>query len=287
MENCVKELFFIFLGGLPVNQPKIKTRKGFTLAEVLIVIGIIGVVAQATLPTLVRDFQKKMYVTAFKETYCIVSEGLRQLMAIDGVSLLADTSFYQDSVAGTNDIEIAHLEKVFKKIESMSYEAQVASGVTTGTFHGDDCAKWTKSGFYMYYYLNDPNTCYGVRQNNYKLANGSILNLTLLSASSGALYAPHPNFSGPVTQVVGQVVMDVNGLKPPNTYGRDVFRFDIGQDGALNAVGSYAYAHFYAQYYGVAEDTYRTADSKCSPTTASSGAYCTAKVIESGWEMNY
>ena len=42
-----------------------KNKKGFTLAEVLITLGIIGVVAAMTLPTLIAKHQEKEWVTAF------------------------------------------------------------------------------------------------------------------------------------------------------------------------------------------------------------------------------
>ena len=42
-------------------------KKGFTLAEVLITLGIIGVVAAMTLPALVNKTQNQELVTAFKK----------------------------------------------------------------------------------------------------------------------------------------------------------------------------------------------------------------------------
>ena len=42
-------------------------RSAFTLAEVLITLGIIGVVAAMTLPTLIQQHQKQVYVTGLKK----------------------------------------------------------------------------------------------------------------------------------------------------------------------------------------------------------------------------
>lgn len=42
-------------------------KKAFTLAEVLITLGIIGVVAAMTLPTLVGEYQKKQTATQLKK----------------------------------------------------------------------------------------------------------------------------------------------------------------------------------------------------------------------------
>lgn len=46
----------------------------FTLAEVLIVLGIIGVVAEMTIPTLMHNFQDQVYKTAYKKAYTIASQ---------------------------------------------------------------------------------------------------------------------------------------------------------------------------------------------------------------------
>ena len=42
---------------------KFKSKKAFTLAEVLITLGIIGVVVAMTIPTLINNYQKKLAVT--------------------------------------------------------------------------------------------------------------------------------------------------------------------------------------------------------------------------------
>ena len=51
--------------------------KGFTLAEVLITLGIIGVVAAVTMPTLITNFQKHETVNRLKETYSILYQAVR------------------------------------------------------------------------------------------------------------------------------------------------------------------------------------------------------------------
>lgn len=43
-------------------------RFGFTLAEVLITLGVIGIVAAMTLPALVHNYQEQEYVTRLKKS---------------------------------------------------------------------------------------------------------------------------------------------------------------------------------------------------------------------------
>ncbi len=52
-------------------------KKGFTLAEVLITLGIIGVVAALTLPSLVAKYKEKQYVTALKKAVSILDNAYR------------------------------------------------------------------------------------------------------------------------------------------------------------------------------------------------------------------
>ncbi len=42
-------------------------KKGFTLAEILITLGIIGIVAAMTIPTLISNYKKKEYSTKIKK----------------------------------------------------------------------------------------------------------------------------------------------------------------------------------------------------------------------------
>ena len=50
----------------------LKKKAAFTLAEVLITLGIIGVVAAITIPSLVNDYREKQTVTRFKWIYSIL-----------------------------------------------------------------------------------------------------------------------------------------------------------------------------------------------------------------------
>ena len=47
-------------------------KRGFTLAEVLITLGIIGVVAAITIPNLMTHFQQEQTVTKLKKAYSVI-----------------------------------------------------------------------------------------------------------------------------------------------------------------------------------------------------------------------
>ena len=61
-------------------------RFGFTLAEVLITLGIIGVVAAMTMPTLMNSTNGAQYKAAYKKALSAISQGVTLNVALDGGS---------------------------------------------------------------------------------------------------------------------------------------------------------------------------------------------------------
>ena len=68
---------------------------GFTLAEVLITLGIIGVVAAMTMPTLINSTQGAQYKTAFKKALTVLSQAVVMNIALNDYDL-------SQTVGGTN-----------------------------------------------------------------------------------------------------------------------------------------------------------------------------------------
>ena len=60
-------------------------KKGFTLAEVLITLGIIGIVAAMTLPSLINNYKKRETVEKLKTTYSLISNAMERAKADYGL----------------------------------------------------------------------------------------------------------------------------------------------------------------------------------------------------------
>jgi len=58
-------------------------KAAFTLAEVLITLGIIGVVAAMTLPALIQNYQKGVVLNRLKQTYAQVQTAIDTVAARD------------------------------------------------------------------------------------------------------------------------------------------------------------------------------------------------------------
>ena len=52
-------------------------RAGFTLAEVLITLGVIGIVAALTMPALIANYQKKVLETRIKKFYSVLNQAAK------------------------------------------------------------------------------------------------------------------------------------------------------------------------------------------------------------------
>jgi len=69
-------------------------RHSFTLAEVLITLGIIGVVAAYTIPILMQNIQDQQFKEAAKEAYSKASQAIQQMKNDNGGSLSTYTNSY-------------------------------------------------------------------------------------------------------------------------------------------------------------------------------------------------
>jgi prepilin-type N-terminal cleavage/methylation domain-containing protein len=261
-------------------------KAAFTLAEVLITLGIIGVVAAITLPTLIQNYQKKTYVEGLKSGISILSQGFRKVLADEGVDDLSNTEMWKNcQLSYYNGYSITKtcetiLSKYFKVAKFQSISDLHAIGDTNAQYYYTindvvECKNLvTKSN--KRYYLNDKTKCYGPSHITIMLANGMRVDLNIVS---GGFY-------------VGNINLDINGGKGPNTWGRDAFDLCILPNG--NVIGKYdgQYAKAEAEYSGYSVDDYierykKFVEADCSSTTTSMGNLCSGRIINDGWKMNY
>jgi prepilin-type N-terminal cleavage/methylation domain-containing protein len=262
-----------------------KTRflSAFTLAEVLITLGIIGVVAAITIPTLVQNYQKKTYVEGLKVGMSIFEQGFKKAMADDGVTDLRDTELFRICNSGTTtDYSWAKncqpmLKKYFIYIKFEDVAAMQAQGDTTNIITDTAKCKQLVGKTNKWWYLNDKTKCRGWRNMAVTLANGMRADFAL----------SYNNWR------CGQITaLDVNGSKGPNTWGRDTFQIDILCSGILSPRFSRLDLKFQAEgtntdYDSLLQTNHWEYVDVCSKTTTEDGSRCAARIIESGWKMDY
>lgn len=72
----------------------------FTLAEVLVTLGIIGVVSAMTIPTLMRNHQKQVYVVQLKKAYSVLAQGLQYAIDKDNAVSLSESKAFDNGAKG-------------------------------------------------------------------------------------------------------------------------------------------------------------------------------------------
>ena len=111
-------------------------KNGFTLAEVLITLAIIGVVATLTLPSLMSNTQEQQAVTAFRKAMNTLNEAAQMNAAVDGFD-------YGDINAGTTpgadaavyDDNGVLAQSVWAMMSSKAQVDVTKSGAVGGSIH--------------------------------------------------------------------------------------------------------------------------------------------------------
>lgn len=76
--------FTLAEGATHVGTWKVSRQVAFTLAEVLITLGVIGVVAAITMPTLIKNYQKQQMVNQLKKVYSVFGQVIARSEADNG-----------------------------------------------------------------------------------------------------------------------------------------------------------------------------------------------------------
>ena len=73
-----------FKRGIISIYPKVLSKafhkSAFTMAEVLITLGIIGIVAAMTIPGLIKNYQERQFKTAYKKVYSEISQAFQEAL---------------------------------------------------------------------------------------------------------------------------------------------------------------------------------------------------------------
>jgi len=236
------------IGDVGISKRNSTGANAFTLAEVLLTLAIIGVVAALTIPAVVTKVAKDQYVTGLKKAYNTLKAVEREARQEYG-----DMENWIWSVGGRGSDPTADFEKYFlphfdvlKNCGATTEEGCFAEGITRldGSTYGD---------------LSDPSF--------YKIV-----------TSDGMSWAYEKLSSTTPLYTRGWFYIDVNGLKGPNILGRDIFLFDVFPSNlGIKPVGSY-------DSNGITPTTTSTVDSGCN--TSFGGMFCAVKVLSEG-AMNY
>ena len=194
---------------------KVKLNFGFTLAEVLITLGIIGVVAAMTLPSLIQDKQNRELQTGLKKAYSTISQALMLYQAENGEPLKPS----QLKIYELKPI----LMKYIKNVKDCGYGAL--------PFVAKACIPANKN---FYKNFNGKNDIYINRFDDGQFIMNDSMFVMIENGDTEMLF----------------ISVDVNGVhKKPNYLGQDLFMFQIDNEGRFLPMGAKG-----TFYYSIRDD---------------------------------
>lgn len=228
-------------------------KKAFTLAEVLITLGIIGIVAAITLPTLIQRNQKQVAATRLKQTYAQLFQAINMAQADYGD--MKNWGVENDYVNDAN-VKNQNAAKFAQKfIEPyVKYAAKPSILFLKDKGYGPYLSKDGRVFLPIEY------KCYLM-----ELANG----VTLFFSYS----LIEENFE---TLIMPWIYVDINGKTKPNILGQDFYLFSLD---ATKAMRLRPYG------YGRDRDYLMNACKRDSGQDSNRNLMCTALIMLDGWEI--
>jgi len=182
---------------------QLSATKAFTLAEVLIVLGVIGVIAALTIPAVIENTQKQELVSGVIKFYSVMSQAVLSWKADIGCG---DDAYSCLAGQGLPDNICSNFDQIGKFLSIID---------STGTATGLSSVSWLPDTSYLYSGTQVTGNGWGGLSNDtrgckYLLKDGMTLKLD-------------PDITGFVIR------FDINGKKPPNRVGKDIYILFIGE----------------------------------------------------------
>jgi len=198
-----------------------KKRFGFTLAEVLITLGIIGVVAAMTIPTLIQNTNSTRFVTQFKKSVSTLSQAALMAQAQYDIdySLLGtvSTNCAGEALSNGNNTICGLLNNT---LTGQTYLGTYGTNVAATFRNAAQDAQYTittsvlpsPAGWFIFALADGSYVGINNAAENCGLAEGQVLTTAALQAASGEGQNATP--AGALRQCLGFI--DVNGGALPN-----------------------------------------------------------------------
>lgn len=222
-------------------------KKAFTLAEVLITLVIIGVIAAFTIPAIINAQNDKETLARLKKSYSTLSQVMMTSQALNG-------SFTD---WGMRDNDTSSIEQTFNYY-ILPYIKNLKKCVNTaGCWTSQKTKAFDGNGYASTSYDT------GMGQNNitFILNDGTFVSMDIYGNDVDEVFGITEDVAFPTLTFA----VDINGDKAPNQVGKDVFFFVLTKHGLAPAGKDNSAARCYA-----------------GATGGYSGYDCAAKVLKTG-----
>lgn len=201
-----------------------KLFTAFTLAEILITLAIIGIVAAITIPSLMQKTQEQEFKTAWKKEYSTMTNAFMQVLNDNGGSVNGLCS------SGTQTVDQECFFSMFT--QKLKVQKYCKYGTAQGNcWHKNNVAKNLGGG-------EDHATHYNWAQTAAILNDGTFIASYWWDSGCDANLD-----NGSSRPFCTYFIIDVNGNKQPNTQGKDIFMIYFDKDNSFpsGVQGEYAF----------------------------------------------
>ena len=223
-------------------------RHGFTLAEVLITLGVIGVVAVLTLTTVIPEIQNKQNIAKWKKEYSVINTAFNEVLA-DGVTIC---NYTQDGNCNGQSYTDEFVDALQTKLKVTDYCGISTSYVPSNKLC-DNYPTWSRKDVKFKWVGAANGSCsyrpLGVNSKSQPSSNSpygigcyNLLGRLSILLNDGTVVYLGESHGGP------WIVVDVNNFtQGPNQFGRDVFAIKVTSNiktdqhylKAMGAVGTF------------------------------------------------
>ena len=175
----------------------------------MITLGIIGIVAALTMPSLIANYQKAQFEAGVKKMASVVGQAVTKLMADEGVNKVTETSLlYSDDIDKCDKLGGEFLDKYLNVVSKCeTYEQCFGEAYKSANKNITDTTRFTG------YFVD------GRGANSCRL---------LADGTSICMRSGYENYNAV------DVMFDLNGNRMPNRAGYDLFYFSIYYDGSIS-----------------------------------------------------
>ena len=244
-----------------------KKLTGFTLAEALVTIGLIGVVAVLTMPNVFVTIQGDKWASALGKNVETIERSCQNMVA--EASSMGSTDFYGHY----------RIHKNFNGKDIGSTDANTISGNNLWAAAGSRSV-WGVNSMNSTQVTNYQNRLALYEYNSPKLntlvGSNLVRNTKLGSIYGTGTASETAKYEDPI---LGYIYIDVNGEKAPNRYGRDIFLFGLTDACRMIPAGS----ERMRSVTGAKIDS----STKACNDNIKNGLSCTNRVVQDGYKMKY
>lgn len=264
-------------------------KRGFTLAEVLITLGIVGVVAALTAPALVQNAGSAQVGPKLAKAVSTIETATETTLLEEGTSSVYPLFGDSHSLGGTG--VSAFTDKLADHMKMTKSSVDALNGKWTSntvkTYDGSETVRAKLLAPYGTPFQTASVSFFGRNTVVYLSKEGMLYSFAKGSASPRTSYNIN---KAPSHQIIGSVVIDVNGLSGPNRLGKDVFVFSWWNDGSLRPFGSKNFTFRESASKGTEENDkgelyWATTCSENGVTEG--GLYCAGSIFENNLKVIY